>query len=105
LENYWEESLKSAIQMGLSIEKYNEMTPYELNIHAEVYQEKQKFEQEERLYLVWMGEYFHRVEKLPDLKEILGKKEEPKEMTAEEMLANVMQLNSVMGGSVEKAGE
>lgn len=81
------------------------MTPYELNLHAEIFEEKQKFEQEERLYLVWMGEYFHRIEKLPDLKELLGKKEEKTDMSTEEMLANVMQLNSAMGGTVEKAGE
>lgn len=81
------------------------MTPYELNLHAEIFEEKQKFEQEERLYFVWMGEYFHRIEKLPDLKELLGKKEEKTDMSTEEMLANVMQLNSAMGGTVEKAGE
>jgi hypothetical protein len=91
--------------MGLSIQEYNEMTPYELTLHAEIYQEKQKFDQEERLSLVWMGEYFHRVEKLPTLNEILGKKEEMKEMSAEEMLANVMQLNSALDGTVKKAGE
>jgi len=105
LDNYWEESLKSAIRIGLSINEYNEMTPYELNLHAEIFEEKQKFEQEERLTLVWMGEYFHRIETLPPLKEVLGKKEEPKEMTAEEMLANVMQLNSALDGTVKKAGE
>jgi hypothetical protein len=97
--------LKSAIRIGLSIQEYNEMTPYELNIHAEIFEEKQRFEQEERLSLVWMGEYFHRVEKMPTLNELLGKKEETKVMSAEEMLANVMQLNSAMDGTVKKAGE
>jgi len=81
------------------------MTPYELNIHAEIFEEKQRFEQEERLSLVWMGEYLHRVEKMPTLNELLGKKEETKVMSAEEMLANVMQLNSAMDGTVKKAGE
>jgi hypothetical protein len=104
-ENYFEESLKSAIRIGLSIEQYNEMTPYELNLHADIYQEKQKFEEEERLTLVWMGEYFQRIEKLPTLNEILGKKEETEEMTADEMLHNIMQLNSALGGTVKKAGE
>jgi hypothetical protein len=81
------------------------MTPYELNVHAEIYQEKQKLEQEERLTLVWMGEYFHRIEKLPTLDEVLGKKKETKSMTADEMLLNVMQLNSALDGTVKKAGE
>jgi hypothetical protein len=87
--------------MGLSIEQYNEMTPYELNLHAEIFEEKQKFEQEERLTLVWMGEYFHRIEKLPTLKEVLGKKEESKAMSAEEMLANVMQIHAALDGKAE----
>jgi hypothetical protein len=91
--------------MGLSIEQYNKMTPYELNLHAEIFEEKQKFEQEEKLSLVWMGEYFHRVEKLPTLDEVLGKKKETKSMTAEEMLLKVMQLNSALNGTVKKAGE
>jgi hypothetical protein len=105
LENYWEESLKSAIRIGLSINEYNEMTPYELRVHAEIYAEKQQLEQEERLSLVWMVEYFHRIDKLPPLKEILGKNESPKEMTNDEMLEMVKRLNSAFGGTVKKAGE
>jgi hypothetical protein len=47
----------------------------------------------------------HRTEETPTLNEFIGKKEEPKEMTSDEMLANVMQLNSAMGGAFEKVGE
>jgi hypothetical protein len=81
------------------------MTPYELQLYGEIFEEKQKFEQEEKLSLVWMAEHFQRIEKLPTLNELLGKKEEPKEMTSEEMLAKVMQLNGALGGTVKKAGE
>lgn len=79
------------------------MTPYELNLHAEIFEEKQKFEQEERLTLVWMGEYFHRVEELPKLDDLLGKKKET--MTDEEMLLKVTELNGALNGTVKKAGE
>lgn len=82
------------------------MTPHELNLHSEIFEEKQKFKQEEKLSLVWMGEHFHRREKLPTINEVLGKEEEkPKEMTADEMLQKVMQLNSALDGTVKKAGE
>jgi hypothetical protein len=33
------------------------------------------------------------------------RKKKLKEMTADEMLANVMQLNAAMGGAFEKVGE
>lgn len=81
------------------------MTPYELSIYAEVFAEKKQIKQEEKITLVLMGEYFHRMEKLPRFKDVLGKKEKTKEMTADEMLQNVMQLNGALGGTVQKAGE
>jgi hypothetical protein len=56
--------------------------------------------------LLWLSEWLHRTEETPTLNEFIGKKEEePKEMTANEMLANVMQLNAAMGGAFEKVGE
>jgi hypothetical protein len=33
------------------------------------------------------------------------RRKKPKEMTSDEMLANVMQLNAAMGGAFEKVGE
>jgi hypothetical protein len=78
------------------------MTPRELQLYAEIFEEKQ----EEKLTLIWMGEYLQRVEEMPTLKEFVnGGKEETKEMSSEEMLANVMQLNAEMGGAFEKVGE
>lgn len=105
--DYWDESLKAAIHIGLSIYEYNEMTPYELRLHANAFGEKQQREDEEKITMVWMGEFFHRMEKLPSLNEVLGKKEEQtkKAMSPEEMLQKVMQLNSAMNGAVTKAGE
>lgn len=98
----WETSLSSAIHMGISISEYDEMTPCELKLYARVFNEKQKYEQEEKLTLVWLGEYWHRVKKLPTLNEALGKKEEPKKkMTDDEMLEMVKKLNAQFGGSVK----
>lgn len=80
------------------------MTPNELSIHAEVYREKQKMEQDEKITLVWMGEYFHRLEKLPPLKQFLEieeKEEVKKEMTSDEMYKQVEKLNALFGGEVK----
>lgn len=89
----------------MSISEFNEMTPYELRIYAEVFAEKQQFETEEKITLVWMAENFRRTEELPPLEKILGKEEEKKEMSADDMLLKVMQLNSAFGGTVQKVGE
>jgi hypothetical protein len=77
------------------------MTPYELQLYADIFEEKK----EEKLTLVWLAEWLHRTEEPPTLNEFIGKKEESKEMTADEMLATVMQLNAAMGGAFEKVGE
>jgi hypothetical protein len=77
------------------------MTPYEEQLYAE-YSRKRE---EEKLTLLWLAEWLHRTEEPPTLNEFIGKKEEPKEMTSDEMLANVMQLNAAMGGAFEKVGE
>lgn len=81
------------------------MTPYELMIHSEVFAEQKKVKREEKLTLLWLGEYLQRVDKTPSLKEFLGKEEKPKTMTADEMLQKVMQLNSALNGTTQKAGE
>lgn len=75
------------------------MTPYELHIASNVYQEKRKVQFEERHTLVWMNEYYHRQKKLPPLYEALGK-EKPvaKVMTDDEMLQTVKRLNKSFGG-------
>ncbi|WP_066316973.1 hypothetical protein [Bacillus sp. FJAT-29814] len=92
--------MKSAIHIGLSLSDYNEMTPYELNLKILDYNEKRKREDEDKLTLVWLGEYWHRIKKLPPLKEVLGHKGKPKQMTNEEMLNEVKRLNAALGGEV-----
>ena len=76
------------------------MTPDELRTHADVFREKKEIENEDRITLVWMGEQFHRLEKLPPLSKILDKEPEVKQMTEKQMLLNVEQLNAMFGGEV-----
>lgn len=78
------------------------MTPYELSLYLEAYAEKQQSEAEEKLTLVWLGEYYHRVKRLPSLKDELKKisGEKKKVMTNDEMLQMVKELNVKFGGTV-----
>lgn len=74
------------------------MTPYELNLAAEVYTEKLEQEQEEKVTLVWLGEYYHRIKKLPALKDVLKKNTTKTAMSDKEMLAKAKMLNQLFGG-------
>ena len=89
--------------MGISISEYDEMTPYELSLHARVFNEKRKYEQEEKLTLAWLGANLHRAKKLPTLDKLLDKDKQPvkKKMTDDEMLEQVKMLNALFGGTVE----
>jgi hypothetical protein len=83
------------------------MTPYELCLAIEVFNEKNQLINEEKLTLTWLGEYYHRVKKLPSLKEVLGKIQsaESKIMTDEQMLKVAQALNVKFGGTLKKSGD
>jgi hypothetical protein len=93
-----------AAQVGISLSEYNELTPHELNLIVDVYGDKMKMEYEQDVTVAFIGEYFHRVEKLERkiLDGMLGKTEEsPKQMSDMEMLIHVHQLNAALGGKSE----
>lgn len=100
-------ALKSAILVGLSIEQFDYMTPYELSLYIEATFEKQEAETKERLTMVWLGEYYHRIKRLPKLKDELNKiSGDPKKtMSPDQMLENVKRLNSQFGGVTIKGGD
>ncbi len=62
---------------------------------------------EEKIAIAWMGEYYHRIEQLPSMKECLdeamGRTKEVtiNEMSDEAMLEMVKSLNARFGGTVE----
>jgi hypothetical protein len=60
---------------------------------------------QERITLVWLGEYYHRLKRLPKIKDELKKlMPNEKDMTDEEMLEMVKALNVQFGGTFEKKG-
>lgn len=94
-------SLKVAIQLNIPLDIYEEMTPYELNLYLEVYEEQYLAKQEERLTEIWVGEYYHRLKKLPPLKrelESLRGKEKQK-MSDDEMYRIATLLNNQFKGT------
>jgi hypothetical protein len=102
----WETALKTAILIGLTVEQFNYITPYELALYTEAYYETRESELKDRLTLVWLGEYYHRTKKLPRLKDELRKisSEKQRVMTDAEMLEMVKRLNQQFGGTVKKGG-
>lgn len=103
----WEFALKTAILVGLSTEQFDQMTPYELSLCIEGYTEIRDTELKERLTLVWLGEYYHRTKRLPNLQSELKKisSEEKRVMTDEEMLEVAKVLNAQFGGIYKQGGE
>ena len=70
----WEEALKTAILMGISLTEFDYMTPHELAVYAEAFLERRTAEFEEKVTLVWLHEYYHRQKYLPSLKDEIKKR-------------------------------
>lgn len=75
------------------------MTPYQLSLFVKDYNEQRKTESEEKLILTYLGAYWTRVKRMPNLKKLLGHEQVKKKMTPEEILAEVKALNASLGGS------
>ncbi|GJM84330.1 hypothetical protein HMSSN139_68260 [Paenibacillus sp. HMSSN-139] len=78
------------------------MTPYELNLHIQAYNERLQREEKEGLTIAYLTAYWGRVKKMPDLKKILGQERKTRAQTPEQMLRTVQALNAAMGGKVVK---
>lgn len=100
--------MRAAINAGLSIAEYEEMTPYQLNVYLEEYARKQREEAKERLILAYLTAAWVRVKRMPNLKKLLNQIDSPQPlepMTPEQMLKRIKILNAILGGTVvEKKG-
>lgn len=101
--------MKLAAEIELSFLEFWEMTPYELNLKAEAYFEKQKNEFKEKISLEyynamwtiqWLGKKSQHPRPLNEILENLYK--EKKVMTDEQMLKQVKVLNRLFGGEMKE---
>lgn len=101
--------------LGVSLNEYEEMTPRELSVKIKSHQEIKEIEAEEyhaklkneKALLVQQALLISRwvwAKKITqkDIDEALGEKETQKEMTPEQMLAQVKMLNTLFGGEVKE---
>jgi hypothetical protein len=88
--------------VGISRADYEEMTPYELSLHIQVFNEKRIQEDKDKIALVHLGEYLHRTKKLPTLKQLLNLSEKKEAMSDDEMFEQVKKLNAMFGGATAK---
>lgn len=96
--------MKVALRIGLSITEYNDITPYELILYIQAYNERMSLDHKERITAAYLTAYWGRVKKMPELKKILGE-DKPNNQTPEQMLAVVRQLNAAFGGTEKKESE
>ena len=87
--------MKIATRIGISLKDFWDMTPLELFISIEAFEDREKERSKEILIQAYYTESFARMKKLPKLKDLLKEK---KKQTNEQMLEVVKRLNAMMGG-------
>lgn len=89
-----------AIEIGIRIPDYEEMTPYELGLHVKAFNKRLEIEHKDKLILTWLGALWQRVEKMPSLEEVIGEQStKQKKMSAEHMLNMVKVMNAAFEGT------
>jgi hypothetical protein len=77
------------------------MTPHELNLRIQVYNEENLEKGEEELVIAYLTAYWNRVRRMPNLKNILSSIRPREEMSDEQLLAQIKAMNAAMGGKVQ----
>ncbi|SFC52176.1 hypothetical protein [Bacillus sp. UNCCL81] len=96
----FDETLSIAVEIGIRIQDYEEMTPYELGLHVKAFNKRLETEHKDKLTLAWLGAVWQRAEKMPSLEEVIGKQLiKEKKMSAEHMLNMVKVMNAAFEGT------
>ena len=79
------------------------MTPYELMLAVEEYQDRMRIENEARIVQAYMTAALQRAKRMPSLKQVLldVQSKQMKQQSPEEMLAVIIQMHKAM----EKGGD
>lgn len=92
--------METAAFMGISLSELNRMTPREYFIYEKGYFDRQELEQKSSIHQAYLISRWVWAKKV-DIEKILDFKEEKKEMTTDQMLAQVKVLNALFGGEVK----
>lgn len=101
--------MRLAAEIELPFSEFWDMTPYELNLKARAYFDRQEREYKDKITLeyynaMWTIQWLGKKSQQPKpLEKILdGLFKQKKIMTDDEMLAQVMILNNIFGGEVKE---
>jgi hypothetical protein len=93
--------MEVAFTIGIDPITFWQITPIELGIAVTAFNKKRELENEQNIVNAYLSAYWHRIKKMPSLKEVLGKKPSSKLQSPEEMLNIVKALNEAFGGTVK----
>ncbi|QKE74772.1 hypothetical protein HPK19_19420 [Arthrobacter citreus] len=89
-----------AIEIGIGVQEYDYMTPYELGLHVKAFNKKMEIEHKDKLTLTWYGAAWQRAKEMPSLEEVIGKQLiKQKKMSSEHMLNMVKVMNAAFEGT------
>jgi hypothetical protein len=83
--------MQDAIELGMTITEFMDITPAELSIFFQAMQNKIKNDNDNAISLAWTTAYFQRVKKLPPLSKFV----KPRPMTEQEIF---MKSKAIFGG-------
>lgn len=98
--------------LGIPLSEYDDMTPRQMGIRMQAYEETKRIEADEyqaklnndyelSIIQAWLTANWSRAKRMPNLEKVLGKnKPKQKEMTDEQMLNQIKALNAMFGGAV-----
>ncbi|MFB7142672.1 hypothetical protein ACFCYN_23985 [Gottfriedia sp. NPDC056225] len=89
-----------AIEIGIGVQEYDYMTPYELGLHIKSFNKRMETEQKDKLTLTWLGANWQRAKEMPSLEQVIGKQPiKQKKMSSEHMLNMVKVMNAAFEGT------
>jgi hypothetical protein len=88
------------LRCDVTVQEYGDLTPRELMLILEAYNEKEQQKREESLTAAYMSAYFQRVKRMPSLKQVLEDSRPRRSVpqTPDQMLAAVKMLQAQFGG-------
>lgn len=93
----------------MSIQEFEEMTPYQLHLMIKDYAEREKEKLELKLFEIYLTSVWTSrwvwAKRIPKFDSIMDRLRPKKHMTDEQMLEQAKMLNAVFGGEVKEVGK